>query len=66
MTKQDVKRFADNLKRQAQENPILALGVGAAVITSVSKLIEANTQRSYARTHEKEVNRRIAKSYQPR
>lgn len=57
-----MKKFTDNLKRQAEENPILALGVGAALITAMTKLLEANTARSYARTHALEVARRIATS----
>lgn len=63
MTKEDVKKFTDNLKRQVQENPLLALSIGAMVVTATAKIIDASTQKSYARTHEKEVNRRIAKQY---
>lgn len=58
--KEDINRFFNKLKQQTQENPLAALAIGAMVVTATSKLIEANTQRSYARTHEKEVNRRIA------
>ena len=34
-------RFIENLKHQAEENPMLALGVAAALIGSVSKLINS-------------------------
>jgi hypothetical protein len=54
-----MKKFTDNLKRQIEENPIVALAVAAAVITATSKLLDANTQRSYAKTHALEVQRRI-------
>ena len=63
MNKDDAKRFYNNLKRQAQENPLAAVAIAAMLITATSKLMDANTQRSYAKTHAKEVDRRIAKSY---
>lgn len=59
----DVKRFYNNLKQKAIENPMGTLLISAAVITAASKLMEANTQRTYAKTHAKEVDRRIAKQY---
>lgn len=57
-----MKKFIDNLKRQAEENPLMALAIAAAVITATTKLLDANTARSYSRTHALEVNRRIANS----
>ena len=57
-----MNRFLENLKTQAQENPILAIGVTAALLTATSKLMDANTQRAYAKAHEKEIDRRIAQS----
>jgi protein tyrosine phosphatase (PTP) superfamily phosphohydrolase (DUF442 family) len=63
MTKQDVKQFTTRLKQQVKENPILAICVAGALLTAVNGLINASTQRSYAKTHAKEVDRRIAKSY---
>lgn len=63
MTKQDVKQFADKLKQQAKENPLAAVMIGAAAVTALSKLIDSNTQRTYAKAHAKEIDRRIAKSY---
>lgn len=56
-----MQKFIDNLKRQAEENPILALGVAAALFTATSKLLDANTARMAAKTHAAEVARRIAK-----
>lgn len=47
------------LKRQVEENPLVAAGVGAALLTGVSKLMTANTDRKRAKTYAKEVNRRI-------
>lgn len=66
MTKQDVKRFTDNLKRQAQENPLWTIAIATALLSAGAKVMDANTQRSYAKTHAREVDRRIAKSYSPK
>lgn len=54
-----MKKYIDNLKRQAEENPVLALMAVAALFTATSKLMDANTARQSARTHALEVNRRI-------
>jgi hypothetical protein len=53
-----MKRFIDNLKRQAEENPVLTMFAAAAVITATTKLMQANTDRAKAQTHAKEVDRR--------
>lgn len=58
-----MSKFVDNLKRQAEENPIVALGVGAAALTALSKLLDANTARVSAKTHAREIDRRVRKSY---
>jgi len=58
----DAKRFYNSLKQKAIENPLLALAIGAAVVTATTKLVEANTQRTYAKAHAKEIDRRIAKT----
>jgi hypothetical protein len=34
-------KFLENLKRQAEENPMLAMGVAAALFTSLSKLVNS-------------------------
>lgn len=57
-----MKKFIENLKRQAEENPIVALGVAAALLTATSKLLDANTARVSAVTHAREVDRRIRNS----
>lgn len=54
-----MKKFIDNLKRQAEENPIVALMAVAAVFTATSKLMDANTARSAAKTHAMEIQRRM-------
>lgn len=50
----DTDRFVKNLTRQAEENPVVALGVAAALFTSLSKLVNAAAWK-------KEVNRRAMK-----
>lgn len=57
------QKFVNNLKRQIEENPLVALGVAVALITATSKLMDANTARSAARTHALEVARRVAMSH---
>ena len=57
----DTNRFFDNLSRQAEENPVLALGIAAGLITSISKLIGVSVDAKNARAWAKEVNRRAMK-----
>lgn len=54
-----MKKFVDNLKAQAEANPLAALAITAALFTATGKLLDANTARSAAKTHALEVNRRI-------
>lgn len=56
----DAKRYMNNLKRAAIENPLLTAAIAVAAVTAVAKLMDANTQRTYADAHVKEINRRIA------
>jgi|RhiMetStandDraft_4_1073278.scaffolds.fasta_scaffold30909_2 hypothetical protein len=37
--------FINNLKKEAEENPVLALGVAAALLTAASKLANAMAWR---------------------
>lgn len=46
------------LKSQIEENPLVAAGIGAALLQAAAKLMQANTQRKYSKTWAKEVNRR--------
>jgi hypothetical protein len=46
------------LKKQVEENPLLAAGIFAGVLTGASKLMNANTQRKNSKTWKKEVDRR--------
>ena len=57
-----MNRFLENLKKQAQENPVLALAAAAAVLTATSKLMQANNERSNSRTYRLETERRIRNS----
>lgn len=57
-----MQKFWNNLKYQAEQNPIAALAVGAAVLTAATKLMQANTERENARSWAKEVDRRRMKT----
>lgn len=49
------------LKEQVEDNPLLAAGVAAGLLTGVSKLLNANTARQNAKTWKREVKRREKK-----
>jgi hypothetical protein len=53
-----MKKYIDNLKYQAQQNPLVAAGIGASLILAISKLLQANTNRKNANTWASEVERR--------
>lgn len=53
--------FVQNLKRQATENPMLALGVGAACVTVITKFIGASVDLKNSNAWAKEVARRSMK-----
>jgi hypothetical protein len=53
-----MNKFFTNLKKQAEENPLVAIGVATVAVTAVTKLMQANTERTNSRTWEKEVDRR--------
>ena len=55
-------KFLNNLKREAEENPILALGVGAALITALSKFVDARGHAKGSQAYARDVERRIQKS----
>jgi hypothetical protein len=52
-------RFLENLRRQAEENPIMTLGIGAAVLTAVGKFIDAAGHARGSHAYAKDVNRRV-------
>lgn len=56
-----MNRFLENLIEQAEENPIVALGVGAGLITAISKLLDSGTARKNSRSWDRETKRREAK-----
>lgn len=54
-----MKQFIENLKKSAEENPILAIAVGAGFITAVGKLIDAVGHAAGSRAYAKQVNYRV-------
>jgi hypothetical protein len=46
------------LKAQVEEQPLLAAGIGAALLSGAVKLMNANTNRKNAKTWSREVKRR--------
>lgn len=57
-----MNEFLENLKTQAEKNPIVAMGVAAALITAISKFIDAQGHAKGSRAYAKDVERRIRKS----
>lgn len=53
-----MKKFIDNLKKQAEENPLAALVICAGVVTAIAKLLQVNNEWSNSKTWSKEVDRR--------
>lgn len=47
-----MNEFLTNLKRQAEENPVAAMGVAAVLLTAIGKFMDSTSWR-------KEVNRRV-------
>jgi hypothetical protein len=54
-----MKKFIENLKLQAAENPVLAIGVTAAVVTATAKLIDSASAAKGRRAYAKQVNYRV-------
>lgn len=57
-----MENFLNNLKRQAEENPIAALVVATALLTACGKFIDAAGHNAGSRAYAKQVEHRIQKS----
>lgn len=53
-----MKKYIDNLKRRAEENPLVAATLAVTAATAVAKLMSANTERQNSKTWKREVDRR--------
>jgi hypothetical protein len=51
----------NKLQQQVNENPMLAVGVAAAAVTAVAKLIDAVSSAQGRRAYAKQVNYRVKK-----
>ena len=54
-----MEKFLTKLKQQAEENPLLALGAGAAALTAASKLIDSVSAARGRQAYAKQVNYRV-------
>ena len=54
-------RFYQNLKRQAEENPMATIAIATAAGTVLLKLLQASTEYNNSKTWKKEVERRRMK-----
>lgn len=55
---QKPKFNTDPLRRQVEEQPLIAAGIGIALLNGVAKLMQANTDRKRSKTWKREVVRR--------
>lgn len=60
-----MEKFLDNLKMQAEANPIVALGVAAAVISAVGKFIEQAGHAKGSRAYARAIDHKIRRSPRP-
>jgi hypothetical protein len=51
--------FLENLKREAEANPTIAIGVAAALLTGAAKFIDAAGHARGSAAYAKDVERRI-------
>lgn len=56
-----MNEFLTNLQRQAEANPVMALAVGAGLITAISKLVGVSVDAKNAKAWQQEVKRRAMK-----
>lgn len=56
-----MERFVTNLKRQAEENPLAALAIGIAVVTTASRFMGGIVAMHNSNVWAKEVARRAMK-----
>jgi hypothetical protein len=54
-----MKKFIDRLKAQAEENPLLALVVGAGFLTAAGKFIDAAGHATGSRAYARQVDNKI-------
>lgn len=52
-------KFLTKLKAQAEDNPMLIIGVGAATVTAVAKLIDAVGAAQGRKAYAKQVQYRV-------
>lgn len=49
----------EKLKKQIEENPMLAIGIGAAAVTAVAKLVDAVTAAQGRHAYAKQINYKV-------
>ena len=56
--KDDARRIKNRTITAFEENPILVMGMGAAALSGVAKLMNARTNQKNSKTYRREVARR--------
>lgn len=57
-----MEKFLNNLKHQAEENPVLAMGVAAGLLSALAKFVDASGHARGSRAYARDVERRIRQS----
>ena len=57
-----MNKFLQNLQRQAEDNPMVALGVGVALLSAAGKFIDAAGHAKGSRAYARQVNAKIKKA----
>lgn len=52
-------KFTQNLKRQAEENPVIVMMAAAALLTAVAKVIDAHGHNAGSRAYARQVNAKL-------
>jgi predicted ATP-grasp superfamily ATP-dependent carboligase len=56
-----MNRFLENLKTEAEANPLLAMGIATGLLTAINMLAKTRIDAKKAVDHAKEIDRRIKK-----
>lgn len=57
-----MNKFVSNLLKQSEDNPVLAIGAGAAAITAIAKLLDSASSVRSKNAYAKQIKNKRKKS----
>lgn len=57
--KVNAERFVQNLIKQAEENPLVAIGVTTALMHATAKLVDASGHRAGSKAYARQIDNKI-------